>query len=51
VAIKHLFVFDIRNGLKEGDALLLLLFIFALEYAKNSGGTEIEWIMSASGWC
>jgi len=26
-------MFPIRNGLKQGDALSLLLFIFALEYA------------------
>jgi hypothetical protein len=26
-------MFPIRNGLKQGDALLLLLFNFALEYA------------------
>ena len=26
-------VFTIRNGLKKGDALLSLLFNFALEYA------------------
>jgi hypothetical protein len=26
-------MFPIKNGLKEGDALLSLLFIFALEYA------------------
>jgi hypothetical protein len=26
-------MFHIRNGLKEGDALSLLLFKFALEYA------------------
>jgi hypothetical protein len=26
-------VFHIKNGLKEGDALLSLLFNFALEYA------------------
>jgi hypothetical protein len=25
--------FPIKNGLKQGDALLLLLFNFALEYA------------------
>jgi len=31
---KHLFdMFLIRNGLKRGDALLSLLFNFALEYA------------------
>ena len=26
-------MFDFRNGLKQGDALLPLLFNFALEYA------------------
>ena len=31
---KHLSdVFPIKNGLKQGDVLLPLLFIFALEYA------------------
>ena len=31
---KHLpDMFPIRNGLKQGDALLLLLFNFVLEYA------------------
>ena len=31
---KHMFnMFPIRNGLKQGDALLPLLFSFALEYA------------------
>ena len=31
---KHLFdMFSIKNGLKQGDALSLLLFEFALEYA------------------
>jgi hypothetical protein len=34
VESKHLSdMFPIRNGLKQGDALLQLLFNFALEYA------------------
>jgi hypothetical protein len=36
--------FPIQNGLKQGDALLLLLFNFALEYAirKIRTGTEVK---------
>ena len=33
---KNLSMFSIRNGLKQGDVLLLLLFNFALEYAIRS---------------
>jgi hypothetical protein len=48
--------FCIANGLKEGDALLPLLFIFVLEYVfkkgpRKPGETEIEWDTSASGLC
>ena len=32
---KNLSIFTIRNGLKQGDALLPLLFNFALEYASR----------------
>jgi hypothetical protein len=51
-------VFDappIKNGLKQGDALLPLLFNFALEYAtrkykKNREGLELNGTQ-ASGQC
>jgi hypothetical protein len=54
---KYLFdSFPFQNDLKQGDALLPLLFNFALEYAirkakKKPGGTEIKWDTSASGLC
>jgi hypothetical protein len=46
--------FPIQNGIKQEDALSPLLFNFSLEYAISrgkSGGTEIEWDISASGLC
>jgi hypothetical protein len=41
--------FPIQNGLKKGDALLPLLFNFALEYAIRKFG--IEWDTSVIGLC
>jgi hypothetical protein len=41
---KHLSVFPIQNGLKQGDALSPLIFSFALE-------NEIKWYTSPSGVC
>jgi hypothetical protein len=47
--------YPIQNGLKQGNALLPLLFNFALEYgikkAQEICGTEIKWDSSASGIC
>jgi hypothetical protein len=45
--------FPIKNGLKQGDALLPLLFNFALGYAIRKspgkpGGTETKWDTSVS---
>ena len=47
-------MFPIRNGLKQGDDLLPLLFNFALEYAirrvhGEPGRLEIKWYTPASG--
>ena len=41
---------DIKNGLKQGDALALLVFIFALEYAikRVQGHQEV---LKLSGIC
>ena len=35
---------DIKNGLKRGDALVLLVFIFAVEYAIRGGSGKTEWL-------
>jgi hypothetical protein len=35
-------IFLIRNGLKQGDALLPLLFNVALEYAINPSNSELN---------
>jgi hypothetical protein len=54
---KHLSdMFPIKNGLKQGDALSLLFFNFALEYSFRGGSgkpgwLEIEWYTSAPGLC
>jgi len=52
----YYYYIPIRNGLKRGDALLPLLFNFALEYAikrvqVKPGWLEIKWYASASGLC
>jgi len=49
-------MFPIRNGLKQGDALMPLLFNFALDYAIKEGSGkpgwhEIKWYISAFGLC
>jgi hypothetical protein len=48
--------FPVKNGLKQGDALLPLLFNFSLGYAFWEGSgkprwLEIKWYTSASGLC
>jgi hypothetical protein len=47
--------FPLQNGLKQGDALLPLLFNFALEYAIRSqrklSQFGIEWDTSVIGLC
>jgi hypothetical protein len=51
---KHLSnVFHIQNGLKKGDALLILLYNTPLGRSKKSNpdGTEIKRDTSASGLC
>jgi hypothetical protein len=53
---KHLSdALTIHNDLKEGDALLPLLFNFALEHSikkvRKAGRYGIEWNRSASGLC
>jgi hypothetical protein len=42
--------FSIQNGLKQGDALMPLLFNFALEYAVSKV-QETRWDSSAVGLC
>jgi len=46
-------MFPIKNGLKQGDTLLPLLFKFAVEYTircvEQSCNDEIEFYTSASG--
>jgi len=49
-------MFPIRNGLKQGDALKLLLFNFVLHYAITKGPSiprlfENKWHPSAFGVC
>jgi hypothetical protein len=47
---KHLSdIFSVQNGLKQDDAVLTLLVIFALEF--SIGGIEIKWDISAYGQC
>jgi hypothetical protein len=49
--------FPFKNGLKQGEALLPLLFNFVLEYViikvqeNHVGLTEITWDTSAAGLC
>jgi hypothetical protein len=44
-------MFPIKNVLKQGEALSLLLFNFALEYSGKPGWLDIKWYASASGLC
>jgi len=45
-------MFPFRNGLKQGDALLPLLFKFSLTYpTRKSEWLVIKWYTSAFGLC
>jgi hypothetical protein len=47
--------FPIQNGLKQGDVLLPLVFIFSLVYAirrpRKTKWTEIKWNILDAGLC